>query len=967
VTACTLGTVPPPASFPPDRVWAEDQIPDGSSPFESWNWDQTQKASGVQSHTDFPSAGLHYHGFSDAWSQVFYVAATDELFTYVLIDPCDPPQEILIEWNDGEAHFAFWGADLIDWGTLGVNRINMGPLPAAGEWVRLEVPASTLNLGSRTVGLMTFAAFGGQVWFDRSGAAPTCTPSIAPPPNPPSGETIWLDDDAPAGADLYGIWSWDTAQKASGTQSHTEPAATGNHTHGFGNAWSEAFYVPATDKLICYVLIDPCDPPREIMIQWDSPESVRAFWGEDLIDSGTLDVDRFGMGPLPAAGSWVRLEVPASMLGLGGKTVGNMFFSVYDGHAWFDRVGTAATCTLDSVDPPSSDPAETVWMEDEVPGGDQFGTWEWDPEQVASGTLSHTHPPATGVQHHGFVNAWSQGLYVGSTDSVFTYVLIDPCDPPQEILIEWHDGQAHRAFWGADQIPWGDLGVDRIAMGPLPATGEWVRLDVPASTLNLGASTLAGLVFATYGGRAWFDRAGVVETCTTSIAPPPASFPPDTVWVDDALPPGVSSDGTWIWDTSQKASGTASSTQPEASGIQQRTFDFDPTGLYVGAHDNLVAYVLIDPCDPPQEIMIQWTNGSWEHRAYWGADLIPYGEGGTPSRVSMGPLPSTGQWVRLEVPSTAVGVADSTVVGLSFVVYDGRAWFDRAGKVDSSGAPGLASLSLSPTSVVGGASSTGTVTLTGAAPAANVTVSLSSSNESVATVPATATIVSGANSATFAVTTSVVASDATATITATLGSETRNAVLGVTAAPINVSSVSVTPSLVVGGVTATATVVLAEPAPPGGATVNLSSSDPTIVSVPGSVTVPQNTISAEFTVITYAVPTGMSATITASASGTSASGTLSVMPPAPPALSDMIVSPSSMPVGGVTTGNVYLTIEAPSGGIAISLSSSDPAVATVPATVTVPAGAIAAGFTIAAQSVSSPAGAVCPRSLVQSI
>ena len=68
--------------------------------------------------------------------------------------------------------------------------------------------------------------------------------------------------------------------------------------------------------------------------------------------------------------------------------------------------------------------------------------------------------------------------------------------------------------------------------------------------------------------------------------------------------------------------------------------------------------------------------------------------------------------------------------------------------------PVLASLTVNPSSVVGGSPSTGTVTLTGPAPAGGALVSLSSSNTSAATVPASVTVAAGATSATFAVTTS---------------------------------------------------------------------------------------------------------------------------------------------------------------------------------------------------------------------
>jgi hypothetical protein len=93
----------------------------------------------------------------------------------------------------------------------------------------------------------------------------------------------------------------------------------------------------------------------------------------------------------------------------------------------------------------------------------------------------------------------------------------------------------------------------------------------------------------------------------------------------------------------------------------------------------------------------------------------------------------------------------------------------------------LSTLSLNPATVIGGNSSQGTVTLTGAAPSGGAVVTLSSSNAAVAGVPASVTIAGGATSATFAVTTVSVSASAPVTISASFG-VTRTATLTVTPA-----------------------------------------------------------------------------------------------------------------------------------------------------------------------------------------
>src|SRR5580700_2312330 len=78
----------------------------------------------------------------------------------------------------------------------------------------------------------------------------------------------------------------------------------------------------------------------------------------------------------------------------------------------------------------------------------------------------------------------------------------------------------------------------------------------------------------------------------------------------------------------------------------------------------------------------------------------------------------------------------------------------------------LSALSLNPTSVTGENSSTGTVTLSGPAPAGGAQVPLSSSNTSVASVPSSVIVAAGATTASFTVSTNAVAASTTVTISA---------------------------------------------------------------------------------------------------------------------------------------------------------------------------------------------------------
>jgi hypothetical protein len=98
-------------------------------------------------------------------------------------------------------------------------------------------------------------------------------------------------------------------------------------------------------------------------------------------------------------------------------------------------------------------------------------------------------------------------------------------------------------------------------------------------------------------------------------------------------------------------------------------------------------------------------------------------------------------------------------------------------------APALQGLLVSPDSVAGGSGSQGVVTLSGAAPAGGTTVSLSSANSGVASVPTSVTVAEGSSNAVFAISTGAVAATTTVTISASANGVTRTATLTVTTAP----------------------------------------------------------------------------------------------------------------------------------------------------------------------------------------
>ncbi|HEU0119537.1 MAG TPA: hypothetical protein VFQ91_03355 [Bryobacteraceae bacterium] len=271
----------------------------------------------------------------------------------------------------------------------------------------------------------------------------------------------------------------------------------------------------------------------------------------------------------------------------------------------------------------------------------------------------------------------------------------------------------------------------------------------------------------------------------------------------------------------------------------------------------------------------------------------------------------------------------------------------------STGSATVGGITITPSSVAGGASATGTVTLASPAPSGGVAISLSS-NHPAATVPAVLVIPAGATAGTFAVATAAVPATITAVITAA-SANSMTASLTIQsggAGQGTLGTLSISPQSVAGGGSASGTITLAAPAGLGGVLVNLSSGGPA-ATVPVSVVVPAGSSSGSFPIATSPVSMTTPVTISAS-SANSVSAVLTVQ--APPTVEATIgsisIAPNSVSGGSTATGTVTLAAAAPAGGVRISLASSLPS-ATVPATIVVPAGQTAGTFLISTATVTS--------------
>jgi RHS repeat-associated protein len=214
----------------------------------------------------------------------------------------------------------------------------------------------------------------------------------------------------------------------------------------------------------------------------------------------------------------------------------------------------------------------------------------------------------------------------------------------------------------------------------------------------------------------------------------------------------------------------------------------------------------------------------------------------------------------------------------------------------------LSSITLSPSTIVGGDAVTGTITLTGPA-AMNLTVSLGSNN-SAASVPASVSIAAGSASANFPVTTTSGVTGTTAVISATLNATTRQATL--VFADAELSALSISPSSILNSASATGTVTLTGRANTP-VVISLSSSSSSAYLMPPNntaVTVPAGASSATFTMLGLLQTTAnVTATITASHGAVTRQAMITVNLPW---VSSFTISPQTLAGGNNAVGTATI-------------------------------------------------------------
>jgi hypothetical protein len=169
--------------------------------------------------------------------------------------------------------------------------------------------------------------------------------------------------------------------------------------------------------------------------------------------------------------------------------------------------------------------------------------------------------------------------------------------------------------------------------------------------------------------------------------------------------------------------------------------------------------------------------------------------------------------------------------------------------------------------------------------------------------------------------------------------------------PDTSGSLVVDPPRILGSRSPTGTLFLGQPAPAGGAGVTLASDRPELAEVPVSVTIPAGAVTVSFPVTTAAVSEITPVEITASYGGATWTATLTL---APVTLSSISLCFDSVTGGTRTSCFFFLSDGAPPGGAVLTITSSDPAIAWVPASYTVGPNSTGAAFRVLTAPVTAP-------------
>ena len=288
-------------------------------------------------------------------------------------------------------------------------------------------------------------------------------------------------------------------------------------------------------------------------------------------------------------------------------------------------------------------------------------------------------------------------------------------------------------------------------------------------------------------------------------------------------------------------------------------------------------------------------------------------------------MPGNTAWMQFQLQ--AGQVTSATPVTLTATLNSGQATVQFNVQP-----PSLKSISLTPSTISGGAQGGAIVMLNGQAPAGGAVVDLSSDSPS-AMPPALATIPAGSYSVTVPIPTNAVAANTLANITAGWNGASVQSPLAIMPQG-QPASIALSPASVSGITSSFATVTMAAPSATD-QIFQISSSNAAASLTANSVTIPAGSTTGGFFINTAAVSTQTLATISVSGGGVTRSATLTLNPVVAPSTISLVVTAGgrsgerviSNPTGlSVATGSTGSAQFAPGAAVTLSITNGRDAI-----------------------------------------
>jgi hypothetical protein len=185
VDPASLDPLPKPTSK--ETLWFEDGFPKGKlqvngPPLQLITKEEGPVFSGKSAITRTAKNARGQDVFSEGTPLA--IPRGGKFFVHCYLDPENPPEAVMLQFYvGGWNHRVVWGAhEKIAWGKVNTHeRVDMGPLPEKGKWVRLEFPAAKVGLkpGHKVTGY-AFTQFSGTMGWDHFGIESTTNPAKDP-------------------------------------------------------------------------------------------------------------------------------------------------------------------------------------------------------------------------------------------------------------------------------------------------------------------------------------------------------------------------------------------------------------------------------------------------------------------------------------------------------------------------------------------------------------------------------------------------------------------------------------------------------------------------------------------------------------------------------------------------------------------------------------------------------------------